>query len=60
MVWHKYWDNPNENLKTAYRQNLTQLGWDTFVFLGIGGIVGSMMTEATNNYFKENKDDNTA
>lgn len=59
-VWHKYWDNPNENLKTAYRQNLTQLGWDTFVFLGIGGIIGSMMTKATNDYFKENKDDKTA
>lgn len=58
-VVDQYWNNPNENLRTAYRQNIKQFVYDMSVLLIIGGLVGSQIHLAVNEYNDEHKDDHT-
>ena len=58
-VHNQYWNNTNENLRTAYRQNLRQFAYDMGILLFIGGIVGSQVHEFANDYMNEHKDDHT-
>ena len=58
-VKNDYWDNPDENLRTAYRQNIRQFEYEMFVFLVIGGIIGSQIHRFINNYTGDHKDDHS-
>lgn len=58
-VHDQYWNNTNENLRTAYRQNLRQFAYDMGVLLFIGGIVGSQMHSFMNEYTQDHKDDHS-
>lgn len=59
-IWDQYYNNEDENLKTLYRSNLIQLTYDTLLVLIIGGLVGSTLEAAANQYVKDNKDNKTA
>lgn len=58
-VYDNYWNNIDENLRTAYRQNLRQFSYEMFVFLAIGGILGSQVHRFINNYTGDHKDDHS-
>lgn len=58
-VYNQYWNNSNENLRTAYRQNLRQFAYDMSVLAFIGGILGSQIHLAINEYTHDHKDDHS-
>ena len=58
-VYDQYWNNPNENLRTAYRQNIRQFVYDMGVLIAIGGIVGSQIHSFVRDYTHDHKDDHT-
>lgn len=58
-VYDQYWNNPNENLRTAYRQNIRQFVYDMGVLITIGGIVGSQIHSFVRDYTHDHKDDHT-
>ena len=58
-VWKSYWDNDNENLKTIYRSNITQLLYELSMFTLVGGFVGNMVLNASKEYVKEYPSDDS-
>ena len=58
-VRDQYWNNPNENLRTAYRQNIKQLAYDMSILLFVGGLLGGQIHQFVNDYTHEHKDDHT-
>lgn len=58
-VYKQYWSNPNENLRTAYRQNIKQFVYDISILSVVGGILGSQIHLAINEYNNDHKDDHS-
>lgn len=58
-VHSQYWNNKNENLRTAYRQNLKQLAYDMSVLFIMGSIVSNQIHQFINDYTNDHKDDHT-
>lgn len=58
-VTNDYWNNEDENLQIAYRQNLRQFAYETAVFFLVGGLIGSQIHRAINTYTNDHKDDHT-
>ena len=58
-VKNDYWNNPDENLRTAYRQNIRQFEYEMFVFLVVGGLIGTQIHRFINNYTGDHKDDHS-
>ena len=58
-VREQYWNNPNENLRTAYRQNIKQFAYDMSILLFVGGLLGSQIHQFTKDYVNDHKDDHT-
>lgn len=52
-VKEKYWNNENENLRRAYRNNLKQFTMDFFGGFIIGNLVFPSIIEAVNDYTKD-------
>ena len=58
-VRDQYWNNPNENLRTAYRQNIKQFVYDMGVLITVGGLLGNQIHQFVNDYTKDHKDDHS-
>ena len=56
-AWNKYWNNPDENLRRAYRSNIMQLGYDLMGWLLIGMLLGPYLTGLAKDMAKENEND---
>ena len=52
-VIDNYWNNDNENLQRAYRNNLKQLLYDLFMLLFLGAIISPALLNATKDHIKE-------
>lgn len=52
-----YWNNPDEDIRRAYRSNLNQAWMDLLGWLLIGCIAGPALEEAAKDYYKENEND---
>lgn len=56
-VHNQYWNNPDENLRRAYRSNIKQFWYDLFGWLLIGCIFGPALEKAARDYMKDNGND---
>lgn len=56
-VKNQYWNNTNENLRTAYRQNIRQFAYDIAILTILGSLVGGQIHTFVNTYTKDHKDD---
>lgn len=54
IIKHDLWNNPDENIRTAYRSNIKQLAYDLNMCL----IVGTMLTGFMMNTYKDAEKDN--
>ena len=52
-TFKNYWNNENENLKTAYRSNLGQIFYDLLMLLLLGVLVAPALENAAKDYTKE-------
>lgn len=52
-----YWNNPDENLRRAYRNNIKQAWTDLLAFFLIGCMVGPALEQAAKDYYHENEND---
>jgi hypothetical protein len=52
-----YWNNPDENLRRAYRNNIKQFWVDFLGWLIIGMIVGPLLQSLADDYAKDNKNE---
>jgi hypothetical protein len=46
IVSEQLWNNPNDNLRTAYRANVKQLGYDLAVWLGVGLLLSNWILKS--------------
>lgn len=51
--WNFFWDNDDENLRRAYRQNLHQLGYDMFMVFVFGQMIAGGIQNSAKTYVKE-------
>ena len=51
--WMQIWNNPDEELRRAYRSNLGQLFYDLFMFLIMGQIVAAGLQQNSKEYIKK-------
>lgn len=58
-VTDSYWNNEDENLRTAYRQNLKQFAYESAIFTLVGGLLGSMIHRSINTYTNNHDDDHS-
>lgn len=56
-VRDQYWNNANENLRRAYRQNIKQFAFDLSVLSIMGGLIGGQIHLFVNDYTNDHKDD---
>lgn len=56
-VREQYWNNPNENLRRAYRQNIKQFAYDMAVLSVVGSLLGGQIHLFVNDYTNDHKED---
>ena len=54
IISARLWNNPDENLRTAYRSNIKQFGYDCLMW----GLIGNLLTGFVLNQYKEADKDN--
>lgn len=53
--WEQVWNNDDSNLRTVYRSNIKQLGYDLMMWFLMGNIVAGLLVDWLDDKKKENK-----
>lgn len=46
IISERLWNNPDDNLRTAYRANVKQLGYDLAMWLGVGMLLSNWLLQS--------------